>query len=145
MGYACPVCETPQSDAVHLANHLGFTALARGGEHETWLDDHVPDWGSLDDETLAERVVDHAEETAFPQVFEDTTDQHRDHGGPTHDNGDHDHHTEPESQVPGTTESLEAARNRAAAGADIDEADLQAIIEEATALTRQRQEESETE
>ena len=38
MGYACPVCEDPQSDATHLANHLAFTAMLRGGEHGEWLD-----------------------------------------------------------------------------------------------------------
>ena len=81
MGYACPVCGDPQSDDVHLANHLAFTALARGGDHEDWLDETVPEWESLTEATLAAEVTDHADETEYPQVFEDTTGQHdhRDH------------------------------------------------------------------
>ena len=73
MGYECPVCGDPQADETHLANHLAFTAIARGGDHEAWLDEHVPEWGQLDDEGLADAVVELAEETDFPQVFEDTT------------------------------------------------------------------------
>ncbi|MFC6836705.1 DUF5810 domain-containing protein [Halomarina ordinaria] len=72
MGYACPVCETPQSDARHLANHLAFTALIRGADHEAWLDDHVPGWDEEGEAELAARVETLAEETDFPQVFEDT-------------------------------------------------------------------------
>jgi hypothetical protein len=88
MGYACPVCEDPQSDATHLANHLAFTAMLRGGEHGEWLDEHVPEWGELDEAELGERVAEHAEETAFPQVFEDTTDRGPDGQGHSHS---HDH------------------------------------------------------
>lgn len=62
MGYACPVCEEPQVDAEHLANHLAFTAMIHGEEHETWLDERVDDWGSMDPETLGPLVADHAEE-----------------------------------------------------------------------------------
>ena len=40
MGYACPVCEIPHQDATHLANHLAFTAMTHGDDHEAWLDDH---------------------------------------------------------------------------------------------------------
>jgi len=80
MGYRCPVCGDPQADDVHLANHLAFTALVRGGDHEVWLDDHVPDWGRRDEEGLAGEVTDLAESAEYPQVFEDTTGQSdRDH------------------------------------------------------------------
>ncbi|PSP70281.1 hypothetical protein BRC79_02495 [Halobacteriales archaeon QH_8_67_27] len=54
MGYACPVCDDPQADAEHLANHLAFTAMLRGDGHEAWLDDHVDDWADLAPEELAE-------------------------------------------------------------------------------------------
>jgi len=81
MGYACPVCSDPQADAGHLANHLAFTAMTGGEDHETWLDDHVDDWGSLGESELAEIVVEHAEEEEFPQVFEESgVDDGHNHG-----------------------------------------------------------------
>lgn len=80
MGYACPVCEMPQADARHLANHLAFTALLGNDDHESWLDEHAPGWDDAGEDELAERVVDHASEVEFPQVFEDTTGH--DHDGP---------------------------------------------------------------
>ncbi|MFB6135901.1 MAG: DUF5810 domain-containing protein [Halobacteriaceae archaeon] len=85
MGYACPVCEAPQVDREHLANHLAFTALLGDDDHEAWLDERVPDWEGADPEGLADAVVEHAEETDYPQVFEDTTG-----GDDSHDH-DHDH------------------------------------------------------
>ncbi|WP_135305706.1 DUF5810 domain-containing protein [Haloarcula amylovorans] len=72
MGYACPVCGDPQADAGHLANHLAFTAMTSGDDHEAWLDDHVEDWGQMGESELAEEVTDHAQETEFPQVFEES-------------------------------------------------------------------------
>ncbi|WP_160134921.1 DUF5810 domain-containing protein [Halococcus salsus] len=86
MGYACPVCETPQADAHHLANHLAFTALLGDDDHEAWLDEHTPGWDEAGEDELAERVLAEAKEVEFPQVFEDTTDDH-DHN---HDHHDHD-------------------------------------------------------
>jgi len=80
MGYACPVCSDPQADAGHLANHLAFTAMTGGEDHEAWLDDHVDDWGSLGESELAEIVVDHADEREFPQVFEESGVDDHDHG-----------------------------------------------------------------
>ena len=76
MGFSCPVCEDPQADGVHLANHLAITALTRGGDHEAWLDDHVPEWESLSEDELAEQVREMAETADYPQVFEDTTTDH---------------------------------------------------------------------
>lgn len=61
MAYACPVCEEPQADGEHLANHLAFSALLGRSEHADWLDEHAPDWGDDDPESLAERVTPHAE------------------------------------------------------------------------------------
>ncbi|NHN61146.1 MULTISPECIES: DUF5810 domain-containing protein [Halorussus] len=78
MGYACPVCETPQSDAEHLANHLAFTAMLGDDDHEAWLDDHAPGWREQGEHELASRVEERAKEVGFPQVFEDTTGH--DHG-----------------------------------------------------------------
>ncbi len=77
MGYACPVCGTPQRDGEHLAHHLAFTAMIHGDDHEAWLDEHAPDWGGMDPAGLAETVVSHAEETAYHEVFEDTVDRGR--------------------------------------------------------------------
>ncbi|SNR38898.1 DUF5810 domain-containing protein [Halorubrum vacuolatum] len=77
MGYACPVCVTPQRDGEHLAHHLAFTAMLHGDDHEEWLDEHVPGWGEMDPPGLAERVVPHAESAEYPEVFEDTVDRGR--------------------------------------------------------------------
>lgn len=66
MAYACPVCGEPQVDAVHLADHLAFTAIAGDDAHEAWLDETVGEWGDRSREDLAEAVVDHADETDFP-------------------------------------------------------------------------------
>lgn len=63
MGYECPVCGSEEADGEHLANHLAFTAMVRGGDHEDWLDDHVPDWGERDPDSLAPEVTPHATET----------------------------------------------------------------------------------
>ncbi|MEZ3116439.1 DUF5810 domain-containing protein [Halobaculum sp. MBLA0147] len=81
MGYACPVCEAPQRDGEHLANHLAFTALLRGGDHEAWLDEHVPSWEDGDPDELAETVTDHAAAAEYDEVFEDTTEDHAEHVG----------------------------------------------------------------
>ncbi|USZ69557.1 DUF5810 domain-containing protein [Halorussus salilacus] len=80
MGYACPVCGTPQSDAEHLANHLAFTAMLGDDDHEEWLDDHAPGWSDEGEAELADRVADYADEEEFPQVFEDTTPHDHGHG-----------------------------------------------------------------
>jgi hypothetical protein len=83
MGYACPVCETPQQDAEHLANHLAFTAMLHGDAHEMWLDDHVPGWAEAGAADLAPVVADHADEATYEAVFEDTV--HGDEHDHTHD------------------------------------------------------------
>jgi hypothetical protein len=88
MGYACPVCGTPQADARHLANHLAFTAMLHGEDHEAWLDEHAPDWQDAGEQELADRVRGLAADADYPQVFEDTTG--RMEGGHDHE-GDHDH------------------------------------------------------
>jgi len=82
MGYACPVCDLPQHDAEHLANHLAVTALTHGDDHEAWLDDHAPGWVEESPASLGDRVAPHADETDHETVFEDTTGRgggHDDH------------------------------------------------------------------
>jgi len=70
MGYECPVCGVEEADGEHLANHLAFTALVRGGDHESWLDETVPDWEDRDPESLAADVTEHAAETETETVTE---------------------------------------------------------------------------
>jgi len=122
MGYACPVCGAPQRDGEHLANHLAFTAVLRGGDHETWLDERIVDWGDRDPESLAADVTDYAAEEEFPQIFEDTTEGH-----------DHDHGPTFEDAV---AEQSGYGRD----GADLDP-DTEAVLEEARDLTAQMLEE----
>lgn len=76
MGYACPVCEIPQQNEEHLANHLAFAAMLGRESHEEWLDEHVPDWGDMGPEELGERAAAFAPEREFETVFEDTTGGH---------------------------------------------------------------------
>lgn len=145
MGYVCPVCEDPQADGEHLANHLAFTAVLGDDAHEAWLDEHAPDWGDRDPAALAERVVDHADETDYPQVFEDTTDGHdhdphgrhdHRHGGRDHGDDGHDH-----GRAPGASALDDAAPGGVAdvderlADGDVDPAD---VLAEARELTRER-------
>ena len=87
MGYACPVCETPQRDGEHLAHHLAFTAMLHGGDHEAWLDEHAPDWSDRDPAGLAAEVTPHAADAEYHEVFEDTVNR----GRPDVDVGGHDH------------------------------------------------------
>ena len=72
MGYACPVCDTPQRDGEHLAHHLAFTAMLHGDDHEAWLDEHVADWSERDPAGLAADVTPHAADAEYNEVFEDT-------------------------------------------------------------------------
>lgn len=65
MSYACPVCEDPQADGEHLANHLAFSALLGRADHESWLDEHAPGWDDNSPTELAERVTPHVEEVEY--------------------------------------------------------------------------------
>ncbi|WP_255152400.1 DUF5810 domain-containing protein [Halorarius halobius] len=104
MGYACPVCGDPQADARHLANHLAFTAMLGREDHEAWLDDHAPGWEQDGERELAERVADHADDSEYPQVFEDTAgglddaeaDDERSGALFDHEGHDHDHRGAPD-------------------------------------------------
>lgn len=125
MAYACPVCDEPQVDAGHLADHVAFTALTGDEAHETWLDETVGDWGDLGQSALAEIVVEHAEETAFPIDFDD--DEVGPHAGHDHGDGagagqDHGHRGPPASRAPAA-----------------DDEDVRNVIDEARDMTRRMQ------
>ncbi|QIB75879.1 hypothetical protein GL213_02715 [Halogeometricum borinquense] len=128
MGYACPVCDVPQQDGEHLANHLAFTAMTHGAEHESWLDEHVPEWSSSSPDELAARVTELAEEAEYEAVFEDTV----------HDHAGHDHDSLFGGDT-GTPEQMDLPRSGRRDSLD---ADAQAVIEEAQALTREMLEDS---
>jgi hypothetical protein len=123
MGYACPVCETPQRDGEHLANHLAFTAMLGDEAHEDWLADRAPGWDEAGPAELAERVVDHAEEIEYRDVFEDTAARH-DHAGL-----DAGHQAVDHSQI-----DPDAARGRSDGTLD---AEAENILQDARDMTRE--------
>ena len=127
MGFACPVCEIPHQDATHLANHLAFTAMTHGDDHEAWLDDHVPEWADHGEANLAAEVADLAPDAEYDQVFEDTV---RNRGGAGGHDHDHDH-SHPRAGTPAGVDPEAAA---AAGGGDLDEA-ARAVLDEARGLT----------
>lgn len=137
MGYACPVCEDPQADAGHLANHLAFTAMLGDSAHEAWLDEHAPEWGEMGEAKLAAVVADHVEETEFPQVFEDMTSRSEAGGDPLEersgalfeDDAGHQHghdHSHDHGQSVGTVDTSGPM-----------DAEAEAILEEAREMTRE--------
>jgi len=137
MGYACPVCGTPQADGRHLADHLAMRAITHGDDHEDWLDEHVPDWAERGPADLGPAVAEEAAETDYPQVFEDTT-------GGTHD---HDHgQGEGHDHGPDRGETLEdhlarGGRRGPGAGGRGDLTDERAaIVAEAREMTREMME-----
>ncbi|GAA0665978.1 DUF5810 domain-containing protein [Natronoarchaeum mannanilyticum] len=130
MGYACPVCEAPQANGEHLANHLAFTAMLGREDHESWLDEHAPGWEESDPEALAEEVVDSVPETEFPQIFDDTT---QDHDGHDHGAHDHQHGAAPE----GTPFEQELAHQTRGAGRGDLSAEAQDVMAEAREMTEQ--------
>ena len=144
MGYECPVCGDPQADETHLANHLAFTAIARGGDHEAWLDEHVPEWGQLDDAGLADAVVDLAEEADFPQVFEDTTAE-RVQGGHDHGSGGHTHNHGGHSHGQGPAERADLPTGADTFGDPEIGPDERDILSEAIEMTEQRRQDTDGE
>jgi len=131
MGYACPVCETPQADAEHLANHLAFTAMLGRDDHEAWLDDHAPGWDGDDPETLGERVVEYADEAEYHEVFEESG---------THDHGRGSFEDELERQVGGR-----GAGGRGTAGRGDLSGDARDILAEAREMTERMHDDRDTE
>jgi hypothetical protein len=132
MGYACPVCEVPQQDAEHLANHLAFTALLHEDDHADWLDESVPDWREGGPGDLAPAVADLAEESDYDAVFEDTTERHGHDGRGQRQggNGAHRH---------GHDLDVDPAAAGSGAGARAEELDAEAesVLREARELTRE--------
>jgi hypothetical protein len=120
MGYACPVCDVEEADAVHLANHLAITASLGREEHREWLEEHAPDWGDRSPEELGEIVAPHAAEIDTPD-FEASG---------------HDHGHEP-----GRPGSLEEgiARQSSQPGRGSMTAEAKDVLQEAAELTREMQ------
>ncbi|WP_276299949.1 DUF5810 domain-containing protein [Halorussus lipolyticus] len=136
MGYACPVCETPQSDAEHLANHLAFTAMLGDADHEEWLDDHAPDWQEQGEDELAERVEEYAKEVGFPQVFEDTTGHDHSHGDEPR-GGDLFEDELERANSQGRGSMAGGAGGQGGAGAGSLDAEAQSILQEAQEMTEE--------
>lgn len=143
MGFACPVCDLPQADGEHLANHLAFTAMLHGDEHAAWLDDAVPEWAELSSQELSMAVVQYADETEYTDVFKDTTGGNPgpgrtpsgdEHGHPHGHEHDHDHSHEQADGAEGPMPDLDAARDRATTRGPTD-AETRRILEEARQLT----------
>lgn len=118
MGYACPVCDTEEADAVHLANHLAITASLGRENHREWLEEHAPDWGDCTPEELGERVSPHAREIDTPEF----------------DGTGHDHD-------PGRPDSLEQgiARQSSQPGRGSMTTEAENVLQEAAELTREMQ------
>ena len=125
MGYACPVCESPQADGEHLANHMAFTAMLHGNGHEAWLDEHAPGWADRDPDALSSALVEHAEETDHETVFDDTTGD-----SPEVDVGPDHRHGAGHGRLAGD----DPARNL--------DPETERIVEEARELTRERREQA---
>lgn len=122
MAYACPVCAEPQVDPAHLANHVAFTAITGDDAHEEWLEATVGEWGQMGQDELADVVVEHAAETAFPVADVEG------HGGHEHGRDhDHSHEQEPQQERPRSV------------SADVDALDEDAaeVLAEAREMTRE--------
>ncbi|WP_226480921.1 DUF5810 domain-containing protein [Natrinema amylolyticum] len=120
MGYACPVCDTEEADAVHLANHLAITASLGREDHREWLEDHAPDWGECSPEELGEIVSPHATEIETPE-FEESGHHH--------------------GHEPGRPDSLEGgiARQSRQPGRGSLTSEAETVLQEAAELTREMQ------
>ena len=126
MGYACPVCEAPQADGEHLANHMAFSAMLHGGAHEAWLDERVPDWADRDPDGLAAEVVECADEVDDETVAGDATG-----GRPDVDVGSGHAHG------PRRDQGGAPSGRRGGSLGDLD-AEARRIVEEAVEMTRER-------
>ncbi|MFC7044435.1 DUF5810 domain-containing protein [Halobacteriaceae archaeon GCM10025711] len=123
MGYACPVCEEPQADAAHLANHLAFTAMIGREDHEAWLDEHAPGWAQEGTQELAAVVS----ETLPEEEFEEFAD------------ADHDHATFEDDLARHAGYGRDAGRGGAT------DADVESVLAEARELTRRMRGDDEAE
>jgi hypothetical protein len=120
MAYACPVCDTVEADAEHLANHLAVTASLHESEHAAWLEEHAPDWAERSPAELGATAIDHAEERSP----EETVHTH-DHGEAPPPDMEHPHPdpaAEPGGQMDAETErALRKARELMESDEDPDE------------------------
>lgn len=82
MGYACPVCDAEQADAIHLANHLAITASLGRTDHLEWLDEHAPDWSDSNPKELGAVVREHAREVEVPEFVDPHDHELRDRDRP---------------------------------------------------------------
>ena len=146
MGYACPVCDVPQRDGEHLANHLAFTAMLHGDAHESWLDDNAAGWREQGPAELAPRVVDHADSDDYDEVFEDTADAGRpdvDARGHGHGRG-HRHGHGPASDHGAAGGGETPAGGGATRGPAAADEETARVLEEARELTERMREGGET-
>ncbi|MEF8799509.1 MAG: DUF5810 domain-containing protein [Halolamina sp.] len=138
MGYSCPVCETPQHDSEHLANHLAMTAMLHEDDHEAWLDDHVDGWAELTPPALGKRVVDAAEEVDYDEAAVEQADIPEEFRGDQADashEGGHQHDRGGVPEVGGVDES-------AIQGADSLDEETEEVLAEARELTKERREQA---
>lgn len=68
MGYRCPVCDDPQPDGEHLANHMAFTGLLGDDVHEEWLDETVASWSEMDPDSLGEVLMEEVPEVDLADI-----------------------------------------------------------------------------
>lgn len=116
-GYRCPVCDEPQLDASHLADHVALTAVLGDDAHEAYLDETVPGWAERETEAVAAALAEAVE----PVEIEGLEDGH-----------DHDHGHGHEPARPDVAGTTPAARG----GRDLDP-ETRAVLEEARDLTRE--------
>lgn len=137
MELRCPVCEYPQADGRHLANHLAFTALVRGGSHEVWLDEHVPEWESLGENGLASALSEEIEDVEDRPAF-DTTESHSHH---QNEHSQNQHGTAPSDQRRQADVDIPVAELPDALSGESDDdisEETAEVVERARELTRQR-------
>jgi hypothetical protein len=138
VAYACPVCDSLAPDGEHLAHHLAIVAMSRGGEHETWLDEHADGWREESPETLATFALEHAEEVDHEladATAGDRPDAGHDHGGAgAHDHG-HAHGTGAQGGAGGSGGGNAAGRGSTGASVASDE-ETQAVLAEAREITQ---------
>jgi hypothetical protein len=104
--------------------------MTHGDEHESWLDEHVPDWSSAGSAELAPQVTELAEEAPYETVFEDTV---HDHAGHAHDD---DSLFDDGSANAGASDRVDAASARERGSGALD-AEAQAVLDEAREMTRE--------
>ena len=154
MGYACPVCGTPQEDGVHLANHVAITAMLHDDEHAAWLDDRVADWRDSSPEELAGELTDRAERVDYDEAAVERAeipdsgegDGRSGTGHAGHDHADHESHAHG-SRRGYAADSADAVDHLDAdalgvADGDEFEDDVEGILAEAREMTRQRMEDA---